>query len=71
MIKDCLEKISSLKKYFAGRRLDIPVEIDGGVNASTIADVAKAGADIIVAGSAIFESADYGRAIEHLKSSPG
>ncbi|MBT3181262.1 MAG: ribulose-phosphate 3-epimerase [Deltaproteobacteria bacterium] len=67
MIEDCLEKISSLKKYYADKGLDIPVEIDGGVNPDTIDRVKKSGADIIVAGSAVFGCDDYKDAIDKLK----
>ena len=69
MIGDCLDKISTLKKYFADKNLDIPVEIDGGVNLDTIEDVAKSGADILVAGSAVFGSKNYSEALEKLRKS--
>ena len=56
MIEDCLQKIIKLKKFCTDKNLNIPIEIDGGVNLQTIDRVAKVDADIIVAGSAIFGS---------------
>jgi ribulose-phosphate 3-epimerase len=50
----CTEKIRSLKAMISERGLDIPVEVDGGINSSTIREVLDAGADICVAGSAVF-----------------
>jgi ribulose-phosphate 3-epimerase len=50
----CTEKIRRLKAMISERGLDIPVEVDGGINSSTIREVLDAGADICVAGSAVF-----------------
>ncbi len=47
-----LEKIAQLKAMAAGR--DIDIEVDGGIAPDTAADVARAGANVLVAGSAIF-----------------
>jgi ribulose-phosphate 3-epimerase len=68
MIEDCLEKISTLKRVMKDRGLDIPVEVDGGVNTKTIKRTIAAGSDIIVAGSAVFGSKDYSQAIAQLKN---
>jgi ribulose-phosphate 3-epimerase len=54
-----LEKISRLRKMIDDRGLAIDIEVDGGVNSKTIASVAGAGANVFVAGSAIFGSDDY------------
>jgi ribulose-phosphate 3-epimerase len=43
------------------------LEVDGGVNAGNIADVARAGADTFVAGSAIFGSKDYRATIQRMR----
>jgi ribulose-phosphate 3-epimerase len=67
MIEDCLEKISTLKRVMKDKGLDIPVEVDGGVNAKTIKRTIAAGSDIIVAGSAVFGSDDYARTISNLR----
>lgn len=50
LIRACLDKVRWLKE-----RCDAPVMIDGGVNVSTIAEVARAGADLAVVGSALFD----------------
>jgi ribulose-phosphate 3-epimerase len=50
----------------AGRNGSTLIEVDGGVKLNNIADVADAGADLIVAGSAVFGSADPASAIGEL-----
>ncbi|MBU1627519.1 ribulose-phosphate 3-epimerase [bacterium] len=50
----CLDKIRRLKKMIDDRKLDILIEVDGGVKLDNIKEIADAGADILVAGSAIF-----------------
>jgi len=62
-IPSTLDKIRNLKKIIDDRKLQTRIEIDGGVNKNTIADISAAGADIFVAGSAIFKSPDYSKAI--------
>ena len=54
-----LAKIARLRKMIDEQELAIDIEVDGGVNRKTIASVAAAGADVFVAGSAIFGSDDY------------
>jgi ribulose-phosphate 3-epimerase len=59
----------ALEKLAAVRRLvsdEVLLEVDGGVNATTIERCAKAGAQLFVAGSAVFESHDYGEAVREL-----
>ncbi len=58
-IPSSLEKIRQLRTIIDDRGLSTLIEVDGGVNTSTIGDVAKAGADVFVAGSAIYGSEDY------------
>ncbi len=65
-IPSALKKIRALKQTIDERGLDLSVEVDGGVNVATIADVVEAGADICVAGSAVFGKEDYKRAISDL-----
>jgi ribulose-phosphate 3-epimerase len=60
-----LEKIRRLRALSAGR--PIPIEVDGGINAETAAAAVAAGADVLVAGSAIFGQPDYAQAIEALR----
>ncbi len=58
-IPNTLVRIRQLREMLNERGLAPLIEIDGGVNAATIADIAAAGADVFVAGSAIFGSPDY------------
>jgi ribulose-phosphate 3-epimerase len=60
-----LEKIRRLRAMTAGR--PIRIEVDGGINAETAAAAVAAGADVLVAGSAIFGQPDYAQAIEALR----
>jgi ribulose-phosphate 3-epimerase len=66
-IPSCLDKIRALRKIIDQQNLETRIEIDGGVNDGTIADISAAGADIFVAGSAIFNSPDYTKAIANFK----
>lgn len=63
-IPQVMEKISRTRKL-VGAKIDI--QVDGGVTPDNAADVAKAGANILVAGSAVFSKPDYGKAIAALK----
>jgi ribulose-phosphate 3-epimerase len=60
-----LEKIRRLRAMSVGR--PIRIEVDGGINAETAAAAVAAGADVLVAGSAIFGQPDYAQAIEALR----
>ncbi|MEJ2135175.1 MAG: ribulose-phosphate 3-epimerase [Desulfofustis sp.] len=62
-----LEKIRRLKKMIDSRGLDVGIEVDGGIGPQTIATVASAGANIFVAGSAVYGSADYRKTIAELR----
>jgi len=66
-ISNSLDKILQIKHMIKERQLNIDIQVDGGVNINTINDVSKAGADIFVAGSAIFNKDDYNKAISELK----
>jgi ribulose-phosphate 3-epimerase len=52
------EKISEIKELAAGKKSPALVQVDGGINASNIAEVSAAGADVIVSASAIFSYPD-------------
>ena len=60
-----LEKIRRLRRMIGERPIEI--EVDGGVNSETIADVVAAGADVVVAGSAVFKGDDYAATIGALR----
>ncbi len=66
-IEASLPKLRALRHMLDERGLSPLVEVDGGVNADTIADVAACGVDVFVAGSAIYNEPDYARAIERLR----
>jgi len=59
-----LEKISRIRKMIGDRPIEL--EVDGGVNAGTIKSVVDAGADVLVAGSAVFNGDDYKATINAL-----
>jgi ribulose-phosphate 3-epimerase len=62
-IRNSLAKIRALRQMIQSKNLNTPIQVDGGVNEKTIADIAAAGADIFVAGSAIFGSNNYHKTI--------
>ncbi len=66
-IPESLEKIRRLRRMIDERGLATLIQVDGGVNSTTIGDISRAGADVFVAGSAIFGSADYRRTIDELR----
>lgn len=60
-----LEKIKNIRAMIGDRPIEL--EVDGGVNTDTIADVVAAGADVLVAGSAVFKGDDYAATIKALR----
>ncbi|HYW74359.1 MAG TPA: ribulose-phosphate 3-epimerase [Pyrinomonadaceae bacterium] len=66
-IPESLDKVRRLRKLIDERGLKTRIEIDGGINADNIAEVTGAGAEIIVAGSAIFGAADPAVALRELR----
>jgi len=66
-ISEVVPKIERLKKMIDSRGLEIEIEVDGGVNPETIGLVSSAGADVFVAGSAIFHSEDYGQTVQTMR----
>ena len=62
-----LPKIAEARKRIAATGKDIWLEVDGGIKTENIADVARAGADTFVAGSAIFGSKDYAVTIRAMR----
>ncbi|GBL03750.1 ribulose-phosphate 3-epimerase [Glaciecola sp. KUL10] len=66
-IEHALTKIKAIKKRIDDLGLDVRIEVDGGIKASNIADVRQAGADMFVAGSAIFNADDYEHAINEMR----
>jgi ribulose-phosphate 3-epimerase len=67
-IDGTLKKVSDLRRTLDERGLDdVELEVDGGIKVDNIGRVAKAGADVFVAGSAIFGNGDYRAIIEKMK----
>ena len=62
-----LPKIHDLAEEIRARGLTVDVEVDGGIKVDNVAEVARAGGNVIVAGSAVFESKDYGQTIAQLR----
>jgi ribulose-phosphate 3-epimerase len=66
-IPSMLPKIATLRGWIRERGLQVRLEVDGGITAETIGSAAAAGADVFVAGSAIFGAPDYAEAIRELR----
>ena len=66
-IETTIEKIQDAKKLIETQSHNIFLEVDGGINQETIGKVAAAGANVFVAGSAIFGSADYAETIQDFR----
>ena len=63
-----LDKIRQLRARITEQRLPVAIEVDGGVKADNAAEICAAGADVLVAGTAIFGNADYAAAIRSLRA---
>ncbi|MEM1114562.1 MAG: ribulose-phosphate 3-epimerase [Pseudomonadota bacterium] len=63
-----LDKLKAARKLIDDSGLDIRLEIDGGVSPANIAEIAAAGADTFVAGSAIFNKPDYAAVISEMRA---
>jgi ribulose-phosphate 3-epimerase len=66
-ISEALNKLSIARKRIAESGREIWLEVDGGVKVDNIAEVARAGADTFVAGSAIFNTSDYRATISAMR----
>ncbi|GAA1297848.1 ribulose-phosphate 3-epimerase [Saccharothrix xinjiangensis] len=64
---EVLDKVRTARRLVDTGHLKLVVEIDGGINADTIEQAAEAGVDCFVAGSAIYDAADPGAALERLR----
>jgi ribulose-phosphate 3-epimerase len=70
-IRSVLPKIAEVRKRIDSARRDIWLEVDGGVKIDNIGEIARAGADTFVAGSAIFNSKDYAATIRDMRAQLG
>jgi ribulose-phosphate 3-epimerase len=66
-IASMLSKIETLRGWICERELDVRLEVDGGIGMETIGGAARAGADVFVAGTAVFGAPDYAEAIAALR----
>lgn len=66
-IEDTYERVCTLKDEIDRRRLDVEIEVDGGVSPSNAPALIKAGASILVAGSSVFKSEDPAATIEAMR----
>ena len=62
-----LKKIEALREEVEKRRLNLEIEVDGGIGPTNVKDVVKAGATVVVAGSSIFAAGDPGERVRLLK----
>jgi ribulose-phosphate 3-epimerase len=67
-IPHVLDKLRKVREMIDASGRDIRLEVDGGVKVDNIAEIAAAGADTFVAGSAIFGSGDYRGTIGRMKA---
>ena len=67
-IPEALAKLRAVRNMIDDRGLDIMLEIDGGVKVDNIAEIARAGADTFVAGSAIYNTPDYKATIDLMRA---
>lgn len=68
LIPECLEKVKALKAEIDKRGLNIDIQVDGGINEKTAKDAIAAGANVLVAGSAVFNLEDRRAAINALRA---
>jgi ribulose-phosphate 3-epimerase len=66
-IPSSLRKIRRLKAWIRERKLDVAIQVDGGIKLDNLEEILRAGMDIVVAGSAIFEDPDPAGVIREMK----
>jgi ribulose-phosphate 3-epimerase len=70
-IPEVLPKLAALRRMIDAAGADIDLEVDGGVKPGIARQVVEAGADVLVAGSAVFGAGDYAKAIAALRADAG
>jgi len=68
-ISSVLDKISTVRRSIDDKKLNIRLEVDGGIKLDNIAEASKAGADTFVSGSAIFKEKNYQEVISKMRQS--
>jgi ribulose-phosphate 3-epimerase len=67
LIEDTLAKVAKARRKIDAEKLDVWLQVDGGIDESNIERVASLGADTFVAGSAVFKADDRAKQIENLR----
>ncbi|NOY52120.1 MAG: ribulose-phosphate 3-epimerase [Deltaproteobacteria bacterium] len=67
-IEGVLPKITRLKEMVVERRLDLEIEVDGGVTVTNAKKIAQAGADVLVSGSSVFGTEDYQKTLDRFRN---
>ena len=67
LIPKTIDKVRKLKQHIDQNNIEIDIEVDGGIKENNVVKLIDAGANIIVAGTAIVNSEDYTQTIENLK----
>ena len=68
LIPECLDKVRVLRDEIERRGLSVDIQVDGGINSSNAKDAISAGANVLVAGSAVFGAKDKAKAINDIKN---
>jgi ribulose-phosphate 3-epimerase len=68
MIPETIDKVRAIREYASSRDIDLDIEVDGGVTADNVSLLKKAGANVIVAGSAVFKAEDTASVISAIKN---
>lgn len=67
LIESTILKVKKLKEYIDKNNIEIDIQVDGGINTKNVEKLKQAGANIIVAGTAIINSENYKKTIKELK----
>lgn len=67
LIPETIDKVKQLKEYIDKNNIELGIEVDGGINLNNVEKLKQAGANIIVAGTAIIKAEDYKNVIETIK----
>ena len=66
-LKSMMNKVNTVRKFINETNLDLLVQVDGGINRQTIITAAEAGANVFVAGSAVYKAEDAYNEVEMLR----
>ena len=67
LIPETVEKVRELKAYLDSKKMSLDIEVDGGITPENLSTLTDAGANVIVAGSAIFKAADPEKVVKDMK----